>query len=182
MPRSPAPIRPTLGEDDELFCDVPWSFALQVFLEGLRPARRDLLVDPLLAEPWSCDPDRCRPLLGANLCCKVETRCEHLEGEACAVHETKPFSCALFPLDLLRVNGVRVVTTPRNPLFFQTGWSRYDRDMLQCFEGLPRGTASLFAAQRDVLLRTFTRAEVRRMEQVLGLPDPEGEEGRGQGA
>ncbi|MBE0617113.1 MAG: hypothetical protein IH608_04205 [Proteobacteria bacterium] len=162
-------IRPSLGEDDEVFTDVPWSFALQVFLEGLHRARRDLLVDPLLAEPWSCDPERCRPLLGANLCCKVETRCEHLAGEACGVHAVKPFTCALFPLDLLRVNGVRVVTTPKNPAFFDTGWSRYDRDMLRCFEGREGSAESMFAVQRGLLLQTFTLAEVRRMEKVLGL-------------
>jgi hypothetical protein len=175
MHRLLAPIRPTLGEDDEIFTDVPWSFALQVFLEGLLPARRDLLVDPLLADPWSCDPDRCRPRLGPNLCCQVDTRCEHLTGEACAVHGAKPFSCALFPLDLVRINGIRVVTTPKNGLFFGTGWSRYDRDMLLCFEGRQRGATSLFFAQRDLLLHAFTLAEVRRMEQALGLPDPERE-------
>ncbi|MDW7710587.1 MAG: hypothetical protein SCH98_08935 [Deferrisomatales bacterium] len=174
MTRSPSPIRPTLGDDDEIFTDAPWSFALQVLLETLLPARRDLLVDPLLAEPWSCDPERCRPLLGPNLCCKVETRCAHLIGEVCAVHETKPFSCALFPLDLIRVNGIRVVTTPKNELFFQTGWSRYDQDMLRCFEGTRREATTLFSSQRAILLRAFTLSEVRRMEQVLGLPDPGG--------
>ncbi len=175
MHRSLDPIRPTLGEDDEIFTDTPWSFALQVFLEGLLPARRDLLVDPLLAAPWSCDPERCRPRLGPNLCCKVETRCEHLVGEVCAVHDAKPFSCALFPLDLVRINGIRVVTTPHNPFFFDTGWSRYDRDMLRCFEGTQTGNTSLFEAQRDLLLHTFTRAEVHRMQQALGLPAPDEE-------
>ncbi len=170
MERAETPIRPTLAEDDELFTDVPWSFGLQVFLEGLRRARRDLLVDPLLAEPWSCDPDRCRPRLGENLCCKVETRCEHLAGEACAIHAAKPFSCALFPVDLIRVNGVRVVTTPRNPLFFDTGWSRYDRDMLRCFEGRERGGESMFSVQRHLLHHCFTQAEVLRMERSLGIP------------
>jgi len=172
MERAQTLIRPTLAEDDELFTDVPWSFTLQVFLEELRRARRDLLVDPLLAEPWSCDPERCRPLLGPNLCCKVETRCEHLAEDACGIHAAKPFSCALFPLDLIRVGGVRVVTTPANAAFFDTGWSRYDRDMLRCFEGGERGAQSMFSAQRDLLLHCFTRAEVLRMERALGLQTP----------
>lgn len=160
-----APVIPAL--DDEVFTDVPWSLAVQVFLEGLLRARRDLLVDPLLAEPWSCDPDRCRPRLGENLCCKVQTRCPDLVGERCGVHRAKPFSCALFPLDLVRVNGARVVTTVRNQAFFDTGWSRYDADMLRCFEGAQRATRSMFDVQRAVLDRVFTRAEVLRMEETL---------------
>jgi len=159
-----------LMPDEEIFTDVPWSVPLQFFLDSLRTARRDLLVDPLLASPWSCDPARCRGRLGENLCCKVETRCPHLDGSLCAIHGNKPFSCALFPVDLVRVNGVRVVTTPKNTAFFDTGWSRYDRDMLECFRGRERGTRAMFQVQRDMLLRVFTRAEVNRMEERLGLP------------
>ncbi len=160
-----APLIPEL--DDEIFTDIPWNFGVQVFLEGMLRARRDLLVDPLLAEPWSCDPDRCRPLLGENLCCKVEVRCPDLVGERCGVHRAKPFSCALFPIDLVRVNGARVVTTVLNPTFFDTGWSRYDADMLRCFEGAQRSARSMFEVQRPVLLRVFTRSEVLRMEETL---------------
>lgn len=165
-----------LMPDEEIFTDVPWSVPLQLYLDGLVAARRDLLVDPLLAEPWSCDPGRCRSRLGENLCCKVETRCPHLAGNLCAIHENKPFSCALFPVDLIRVNGIRVVTTAKRSAFFETGWSRYDRDMLACFEGRERGTLAMFQVQRDVLLRVFTRAEVARLETRLGLPpgDPVG--------
>jgi len=162
--------------DEEVFTEVPWSFPVQLFLDGLKSARRDLLVDPLLARPWSCDAKRCRPRLGENLCCKVETRCPHLAQGLCAIHDRKPFSCALFPLDLIRVNGVRVVTTPRNTAFFETGWSRYDRDMLQCFRGTERGTDAMFRSQIGLILRVFTRSEVARMAQRLGLPgdsDPE---------
>jgi hypothetical protein len=155
--------------DEEIFTEVPWTVPLQLFLDGLGTARRDLFVDPLLARPWSCNPERCRTRLGENLCCKVETRCPHLSEQRCAIHDDKPFSCALFPLDLIRVNGIRVVTTPKNSRFFDTGWSRYDRDMLQCFRGHERGTRSMFQVQREVLLRVFTRAEVTRMEQQLAL-------------
>jgi len=158
-----------LMPDEDVFTEVPWSVPIQFFLDGLVSARRDLLVDPLLASPWSCDAERCRSRLGANLCCKVETRCAHLDGERCRIHESKPFSCALFPLDLIRVNGARIVTTPKNEAFFDTGWSRYDRDMLQCFAGRERGSRSMFHTQAGVLLRVFTQAELNRMEQRLGL-------------
>ena len=101
--------------------------ALEAFLGTLTPARRDLYVDPVVLTPWACDPERCRPLLGRNLCCKVQTRCRHLVRELCDIHADKPFSCALFPLDLVRIGGARVVTTPANLGFFATGWCRFDR-------------------------------------------------------
>ncbi len=157
----------------DVFTDIPWSFQLQVFLEELLRPRRDLFVDPLLAESWSCDPERCRPLLGPNLCCKVETRCRHLDEDRCTIHMVKPFSCALFPLDLLRVGGIRVVTTVGNPAFFDTGWSRFDRDMLQCFETEDPAAEPMFQVMRPTLRRVFTRAEVAVMARALGLRDGE---------
>lgn len=155
----------------DVFTDIPWSFQVQVFLEDLLRPRRDLFVDPFLAEPWSCDPERCRPLLGRNLCCKVETRCRHFREDRCSIHEEKPFSCALFPLDLLRVGGIRIVTTVANPAFFDTGWSRYDADMLRCFENQDPAAKPMFQVMRATLRQVFTRAEVAVMEKSLGLHD-----------
>ncbi|MHB8765261.1 MAG: hypothetical protein ACYDA8_13150 [Deferrisomatales bacterium] len=157
-----------MADDEEYFCDIPVNFHVQVFLDGMVRVRRDLYVDPLLAEPWSCDPDRCRPVFGRHLCCKVELRCPHFEGGRCRVHEAKPFDCALFPLDLVRAGNLRVVTTVKNMDFFQTGWCRFDRDMLRCFEGTEKSPTSMFETQRPVLERLFTQAEMVLMTRKLG--------------
>jgi hypothetical protein len=149
------------------FTDVPPTPNVLLLLDGMLEVRRDLLLDPLVATPWSCDPDRCRPRLGPNLCCKVQVRCRHMEGERCGIHDTKPLVCRLFPLDLIRVAGARVVTTVLNLDFFHTGWSRYDRDMLRCFEGLERARASMFQTQRDVVAGIFTRAEFALLERTM---------------
>ncbi len=156
-----------MDADEEIFTPVPLTPAVQVFLDGMLRVRRDLYVDPLLGEPWSCTPARCRPYLGENLCCKVEVRCPELDAERCAIHAQKPLSCALFPLDLVRVGGVRVVTTVKNLDFFETGWSRYDRDMLRCFDGAVTGPSSMFTAQKDVLSRLLTRSEVILIERKI---------------
>ncbi len=159
-------------DTDEIFTDAPRTGDLARFLETLVRVRRDLYVDPMLADPWSCDPDRCRPLLGPNLCCKVQVRCVHLVGGRCAVHGDKPFDCALFPLDLVRIGGVRVVTTVKNMDFFSTPWCRYDRDMLRCFDSSEAGGQSMFAAQRPVLERVFTRSEMVLMARALEAHRP----------
>jgi hypothetical protein len=156
-----------MDADEEIFTPVPLTPAVQNFLDGVLRVRRDLYVDPLLGELWSCTPARCRPYLGENLCCKVEIRCPELDGERCAVHARKPLSCALFPLDLVRVGGVRVVTTVKNLDFFETGWCRYDRDMLRCFDGAVTGPSSMFTAQKPVLSRLFTRSEMILIERKL---------------
>ncbi|MBI5016533.1 MAG: hypothetical protein HZB55_13720 [Deltaproteobacteria bacterium] len=149
------------------FTDVPPTPDVLYLLDGMLEVRRDLLLDPLVATPWSCDPDRCRPRLGQNLCCKVQVRCRHMQGERCGIHDSKPLVCRLFPLDLIRVAGARVVTTVLNLDFFHTGWSRYDRDMLRCFEGAERARVSMFQAQRDVLADLLTRAELTLLERTL---------------
>ncbi len=157
----------------DAFTEVPPRFDVQVFLESLTRVRRDLAVDPVVAQAWSCDPERCRPRLGRNLCCKVQRKCRHFLGDRCGVHATKPFDCALFPLDLVRVAGVRVVTTVKNPHFFATGWCRFDRDMLRCFDGEERGDQSMFEAQREQLLRVFTLAEMTLMARAVARVLPE---------
>ena len=157
-----------MDENEEIFTPIPETFRVRLFLDDLHRVRRDLYLDPLLAEPWSCDPERCRPHLGKNLCCKVEVRCVHLHEDRCAIHPSKPLSCALFPLDLVRVGGVRVVTTVSNLDFFDTGWSRYDRDMLRCFDGMPAVHGmTMFEAQKGFLLRVMTRSEVFLMEKAI---------------
>ncbi len=152
---------------DEIFTDAPATDEMVHFLETLVRVRRDLYVDPMLSDRWSCDPDRCRPLLGPNLCCKVQVRCPHLRAGRCGVHEDKPFDCALFPLDLVRIDGARVVTTVKNMAFFSTPWCRYDRDMLRCFENSEAGGQSMYEAQRPVLERVFTRAETILLTRAL---------------
>ncbi|NTU60299.1 MAG: hypothetical protein HGA98_04495 [Deltaproteobacteria bacterium] len=151
-----------------LFPDVPLNLATQLLLDSLIEVRRDLYLDPVVAEAWSCDPERCRPRMGPNLCCKVQKRCKHLAPDnLCAIHESKPFSCRLFPLDLVRIGGARVLTSVKNVDFFNTGWCRYDRDMLRCFEGVERSRVSMFEAQREVLAGVFTRAELFLLEKAL---------------
>ena len=152
---------------DEIFTDVPLTFPLQVFLDGMVRVRRDLYLDLTVAEPWSCDPDRCRARLGPNLCCKVQKRCRHLQGDRCTIHDSKPFLCTLFPLDLVRVGGNRVVTTIANLDFFNTGWARYDRDMLRCFEGAMTAGRPMFQAQEPVLASIFTKSELLLMKRAL---------------
>lgn len=150
-----------------LFPDIPLTPTTQLVLDSALEIRRDLYLDPLVADLWSCDPERCRPRMGPNLCCKVQRRCRHLVGERCAVHDDKPFSCLLFPLDLVRIGGTRLVTTVKNLDFFHTGWCRYDRDMLRCFHGVERSDVSMFEVQRDVLRRVFTDSEMVLMERRL---------------
>lgn len=163
-----------IRSDEEVFVDLPPNPALQYLLEDLLYVRHDLRVDPMLADRWSCDPERCLPLLGRNLCCKVETRCRHLGDGGCTIHDDKPLDCALFPMDLVRVAGVRVVTTAKNMAFFDTGWCRFDRDMLRCFDGEERGEQSMFQVQRPLLEQLFTRAEVEVMARSLGSVAPVG--------
>ena len=161
-----------MDPDEEIFTDLPLTLRVQNFLEDLLRVRRDLYVDPLLADAWSCDPERCRPLMGRNLCCKVERRCPHLVGERCGIQPRKPFSCALFPLDLVRVGGVRIVTTVKTLDFFDAGWSRFDRDMLRCFQGRERGHEPMFGVQREGLLGVFTHSEVTLMGRRLEAARP----------
>jgi hypothetical protein len=164
------------GRAEEPFVEVNFGFQAQALLDGMLQVRRGLYVDPALAEPWCCDPQRCRPRLGPNLCCKVERRCPHLSAGKCAVHAEKPLPCSLFPVDLVRVAGDRLVTTIRNLDFYATGWSRFDRDMLRCFAGAEHSPTTIFEAQRPVLGKYFTEAELRLMERTLGrhLPEPRG--------
>ena len=152
---------------EPIFTEVPLNFLTGAFLNDVVEVRPGLCVDPMLLEPWSCRPDRCRPYLGPNLCCKVERRCTHFKGDLCTIHDRKPFGCTLFPLDLIRIGDTRVVTTVKNIGFFDTGWCRYDQDMLSCFEGVEEGRASMFEVQRPVLARLFTRSEVILLEEAL---------------
>ena len=149
------------------FPDLPLTPATQLVLDQALKIRRDLYLDPLVAAPWSCDPGRCRPRMGPNLCCKVQKRCRHLVDDRCAVHEDKPFSCRLFPLDLARIGSIRLVTTVKNLDFFDTGWCRYDRDMLHCFDGVEQATVSMFDTQLTLLQEVFTQAELVLMQQRL---------------
>ncbi len=149
------------------FTTVPWDGWFDDFLQGLLRIRRDLYVDPMLNDPWCCNPARCRPMLGRNLCCKVEVRCRHLRGTRCAIHYRKPFGCALFPLDLVRSGPVRVITTVKNPEFFRSGWSRYHRDMLRCFDGVVDTAVTMFDAQRAVLARVLDPAELHAVDRAL---------------
>lgn len=146
-----------------MYTDIPWNPQVEQFLEGLIAVRDDLLVDPLLADPWSCEPVRCRPRLGPYLCCKVERRCEHFDGRGCRIYDERPFACALFPLDLVRVRGVRVVTTVKNMHFFRLGHSRFDRDMLGCFAGQDPTARPMLLAQEPLLRKIFTDAEWREV-------------------
>jgi len=149
------------------FTTVPWEGWFEGFVQGLIRVRRDLYVDPLLNDPWRCNPARCRPRLGRNLCCKVEVRCRHLRGTRCAIHDRKPFGCALFPLDLVRSGAIRVVTTVKNPEFFRSGWSRYHRDMLRCFDGIVDTDVTMFEAQRTVLGQVLGPGELNAVERAL---------------
>ena len=152
-----------------VFTEAPMTPALQYLLDGMIQVRRDLHVDPMIQVPWCCDPKRCRPRLGPNLCCKVQQRCRHLASDhKCSIHDGKPFLCALFPLDLVRLGSARVITTPSNLDFFVTGWSRYDRDMLRCFEGQVDSPLSMYEQQATILRRVFSPSELRAVERALG--------------
>lgn len=147
-------------DPQEHFIIVPADEEILEFIAPMKKLRGGMILDQALAEPWTCDPARCRPLMGRNLCCKVDTRCVHLKNGLCAIHEKKPFSCALFPIDLWRVGRARVLLSAKNPLPYSMGWSRYDRDMLRCFEGeIPEGP-SMVDMQLPVLEKVFTRAEL----------------------
>ncbi len=157
-----------MSDHEPIFTEVPWDPDVQAFLDQMIRVRPDLYLDPMVGEPWSCDPARCRPRLGPNLCCKVERRCRHFDGKGCRIHSTKPFACALFPLDLVTVRGIRVVTTVKNPDFFRLGWCRFDRDMLCCFPDQSAGAPPMIQAQEPVLRRVFTAAEWNLMLRALG--------------
>jgi len=153
--------------EDKIFMEGHLTPQAEQFVGTLLKVRRDLFIDPTVAEPWSCDPGRCRAALGKNLCCKVEIRCRHLDGDRCGIHNLKPFSCAIFPLDLVRLDGIRIVSTVKNVRFFNMGWSRFDRDMLRCFEGRELSEESMFEVQKKELLQVFTISEVTLMERTL---------------
>lgn len=156
-----------MGRTETLFTEAPPTTPLRLLLDSVVRVRSDLYVDPMVADPWQCNPDRCAPRLGPNLCCKVEKRCPHLRGKRCAIQERKPFLCALFPLDLVRIGTARLITTPKNLDFFLTGWSRYHRDMLRCFDGHLTAASSMFQEQKPVLARCFTQGELRSVEKAL---------------
>jgi hypothetical protein len=153
--------------DEEPFLELEESPALKQFIDHLIPLRGGLYLDVALAQDWSCDADRCRPLMGRNLCCKVETRCPELIDGICSIHETKPFSCALFPIELLRVGAKRVVVSAGNPTLHEHQWTRFDRDMLRCFEGEMTGGRSMFEAQLPVLEQVLTRSELAIIGRAL---------------
>jgi hypothetical protein len=70
-------------------------------------------------------------------------------------------------LDLVRIGRARLVTTVKNLDFFASGWSRFDPDMLRCFEGRDLSSIPMFHAQREVLALFFTRSELRLMRKAL---------------
>ncbi len=153
--------------DDDFYTEIDLDEDARIFLETMIPLRAGIYLDPDLAEPWSCDPARCRPLLGRNLCCKVEERCDHFTDDVCEIHEGKPFSCALFPIDLMRIGNARVVFSARNPIAHLMSWSRYDRDMLRCFEGEMVDAEVMLMAQLPVLEKVFTQAEIALMVEAM---------------
>lgn len=146
---------------------------VEEFLAPMVKLRGSIILDPLVADPWTCDQTRCRPRLGENLCCKVQTRCKHFTGELCAIHDTKPFSCSLFPIDLWRVGPYRAVISAKNPVPYNRDWSRFDADMLACFtDDIPAGP-SMLEVQMPVLEKVFTQAELLMMlAAVERLRDP----------
>jgi hypothetical protein len=147
------------------FIEVPASAELERALAEFVRVRADLWVDPLLTDSWSCDPPRCRPRLGPNVCCKIERRCAKFDGRKCQIYERRPFTCALFPIELLRVRDVRLVTTVKNVPIVNLGHGRFDRDMLNCFAEQDLAAPPMLLAQEDVLRRVLgddTWAEVVR--------------------
>jgi hypothetical protein len=153
--------------DEEPFLEIPDSPALRQFVDHLLPLRGGLYLDVAVAEPWDCDAERCRPLLGKNLCCKVQTRCPDLVDGICSIHETKPFSCALFPIELIRVGQKRIITSAGNPTLHEHNWTRFDRDMLRCFEGEIKSDRSMFEFQLPVLEEVLTKSELAVIGQAL---------------
>jgi hypothetical protein len=147
------------------FHEIPDCVEARDFLGGLRKLRGGLYFDLRLLAPWTCDPERCRPKLGPNLCCKVQIRCKELVDGLCAVHDRKPFGCALFPADLVRVAGARAVVSAANPDLYRRDWTRFDRDMLRCFEGADHGPP-LYESVRPLLRQVFTRAEYAVLEEA----------------
>lgn len=145
------------------FLEFSGEEGVEEFLAPMVRLRGLIILDPLLADPWSCDAARCRPVMGRNLCCKVDTRCRHFTGELCAIHDTKPFSCLLFPIDLWRVGPYRAIISAKNPIPYARDWSRFDRDMLRCFEGSIPDGPSMLEVQLPVLARIFTLAELNMM-------------------
>ena len=75
--------------------------------------------------------------------------------------------CALFPIELFRIGHARVVAAADDGDLYAREWTRYDRDMLRCFEGEITGGASMFETQRPVLERVFTQAEMALLEGAL---------------
>jgi hypothetical protein len=146
-------------EVEDYYYDIREGEEVLAFLSTLKKLRGGLYFDPDLLRPWSCDPDRCRPLLGRNLCCKVEMRCHAFNFGVCGIHENKPFSCALFPMEIIRVGSLRAVVSAENPLLYEKAWTRYDRDMLKCFVGDMKSRTTLFEVQDFIIEKVFTKAE-----------------------
>lgn len=152
----------------DYFLEFSGEEGVEEFLAPMVRLRGSIVLDPMLADPWTCDPARCRPVMGRNLCCKVDTRCRHFTGELCSIHETKPFSCLLFPIDLWRVGPLRAVISAKNPIPYERDWTRFDRDMLRCFEGVvAEGGPSMLEVQLPVLSRVFTQAELSMMHAAV---------------
>jgi Fe-S-cluster containining protein len=105
--------------------------------------------------------------MGRNLCCKVQTRCPDLVNGVCSIHETKPFSCALFPIELIRVGNKRIVASAGNPILHKHNWTRFDRDMLRCFEGEIKSDCSMFEFQLPVLKEVLTPSELAVIGRAL---------------
>ncbi|PLX41257.1 MAG: hypothetical protein C0608_06560 [Deltaproteobacteria bacterium] len=147
--------------EEEIFFEVPLSPQSEEYLDTLVPLKAGLYLDPGVVEEWSCDPKRCRPALGRNLCCKVELRCAHLDSEGlCKIHRDKPFCCDLFPLELLHIGNARCVVSAKDPFLYQMNWSRFDRDMLRCFDGEVREGRPIFEVALPLLEEVLTASEV----------------------
>ncbi|TLN05296.1 hypothetical protein FDZ71_11635, partial [bacterium] len=144
---------------EDYYYDIEESEETELFLSTLVKLRANLYLDPDLVRLWSCDPQRCRPFMGRNLCCKVEMRCASFVEGICLVHDDKPFSCALFPLDILRFGQKRALVSAGNPLLYKNEWTRFDRDMLDCFSGEIKSEKTMFETQEFLLEKVFTRAE-----------------------
>lgn len=156
-----------LIDENERYLEFPEDPELLEFIAPFKKLRAGILLDPDVAEAWSCDPERCRPVMGRNLCCKVDTRCRHLKNGLCSIHEMKPYSCALFPLELWRVGNRRVLLSAKNPIPYIKGWSRYDRDMLRCFGNEPVEGPSMVEVQLTVLGKVFTKAELNLLMEAV---------------
>jgi hypothetical protein len=148
---------------DGFFIILPENEDTANYLATLIPLRAGIYLDPAVAEAWTCDAERCRPVMGQYLCCKVQTRCLQLIDGLCAVHDKKPFGCALFPLDIFRIGPARVVAATKNPMLYARNWTRFDRDMLRCFEGKMNPERIMLEEQIEVLAKVFTQAEIELM-------------------